>query len=458
MLYNLLLLLLLLLSPPALPLSLPTSVAPPFPLVVGVTGPIGSGKSSLCSSLASSLNGTSLPNLPPLVTAHIEADKLASYPPGSPLHASICDAFPSCAPGGVLDRSLLSDLAFADPPSLSRLNALVWPAVTSQLRSLLSDLPRSPPHLVLLEAAPLVPAGWADGPTPLCSSLISVTAPPPVRAARVASRNSLPLPAAELRVAAQSDADFGLDRAGAIRVENSADLPAAVAAASAAVLGVLQSLPAQPPAIPRGGAAGISLEKPLGLLLEERDDGGPGAVVAGVAEEGSAVPLFESGEIRAGQALGTVAGVDVSGMGFDDVMDVLIGAESPLEIAFADAEEEGETEEGEGEEGLPQGTPVSVTVTKGGAPLDLGVTAAVGDVLLKRLKEAKAPVYTGMAKMTNCGGMGQCLTCKVVLTEPDGQTLYERSEYEDAKLAKFPSNVRLACMTLVEGDVRVDLP
>ena len=71
---------------------------------------------------------------------------------------------------------------------------------------------------------------------------------------------------------------------------------------------------------------------------------------------------------------------------------------------------------------------------------------------------ARTRLATGMAKMTNCGGMGQCLTCKVVLTEPDGQTLYERSEYEDAKLAKFPSNVRLACMTLVEGDVRVDLP
>ncbi len=37
----------------------------------------------------------------------------------------------------------------------------------------------------------------------------------------------------------------------------------------------------------------------------------------------------------------------------------------------------------------------------------------------------------------------------------DGESYSERSEYEESKLSKLPSNVRLACMTVVEGDAEV---
>lgn len=73
-----------------------------------------------------------------------------------------------------------------------------------------------------------------------------------------------------------------------------------------------------------------------------------------------------------------------------------------------------------------------------------------------RLKaiENQVDIYTLFAKMTNCGGYGQCATCVVEVVE-GAQYLSPRTEFEERKLRKKPDTYRLACQTLVNGPVVV---
>lgn len=82
------------------------------------------------------------------------------------------------------------------------------------------------------------------------------------------------------------------------------------------------------------------------------------------------------------------------------------------------------------------------------------VFAADGANLRLKALENQIDIYTLVGKMMNCGGYGQCGTCIVEIA--DGmENLSPRTEVEDRKLKKKPSNYRLACQTLVHGVVDV---
>ena len=63
-------------------------------------------------------------------------------------------------------------------------------------------------------------------------------------------------------------------------------------------------------------------------------------------------------------------------------------------------------------------------------------------------------LYTFTGKMMNCGGYGQCGTCIVEIVE-GMENLSPRTKVEEQKLKKRPPNYRLACQTLVNGQVTV---
>jgi ferredoxin len=81
------------------------------------------------------------------------------------------------------------------------------------------------------------------------------------------------------------------------------------------------------------------------------------------------------------------------------------------------------------------------------------ITADGANLRIKAI-EAGVDIYTLKGKLMNCGGYGQCGTCVVEITE-GMENLSPRTAVEQRKLKKRPDTYRLACQTLVNGEVEV---
>lgn len=144
-------------------------------LKVGITGGIGSGKSTVCRVFQ-------VLNIP-VYDADSRAKHLMNTKPD--LKAQIADAFGKNAyvDGGALNRDYLAAQVFPDTEKLSKLNAIVHPAVGSDFASWLEE--QHSPY-VIKEAALLVETGsYKD-----LDALIVVTAPENLRITRVVLRDS----------------------------------------------------------------------------------------------------------------------------------------------------------------------------------------------------------------------------------------------------------------------------
>jgi ferredoxin len=193
----------------------------------------------------------------------------------------------------------------------------------------------------------------------------------------------------------------------------------------------------------------VLLEKPLGIVLEEVEEGGAkGVFVLELAEGGSAAASAFKDQLQ-GLKLATVLGEDVTTLTFDDVMDKLINAPSPVALEFLLQQGQAPT--------IPQfdvGTTATIKVLEEGKPETI-IEAKVGDNLRKTLLEKNIEVYKGLKKkLGNCGGSGQCTFCSVDFVESEGWEI--RSEYEDTKLKKFP-NARLSCLNNIQGPATIRL-
>lgn len=122
------------------------------PLKLGLTGPIGCGKSTVLGWLAA--RGAVV----------IDADQVARdvAPAGSPVAAQIVAAFgPAVVAGdGSLNRAALGAIVFNDPDKLRRLEAITHPAVRERILETLRTADDGPHPLVVLEAIRLVEAGY----------------------------------------------------------------------------------------------------------------------------------------------------------------------------------------------------------------------------------------------------------------------------------------------------------
>lgn len=122
--------------------------------VIGLSGGIGSGKSTVTTMLAG------------LGAVVIDADAIVHelQAPGMPMVAELARAFGDAIldADGALDRKALGDLVFRDAESLARLNAIVHPQVGLEFRRRLDAALAAGVPLVVLDI-PLLFEGRASG-------------------------------------------------------------------------------------------------------------------------------------------------------------------------------------------------------------------------------------------------------------------------------------------------------
>lgn len=147
--------------------------------VIGLTGGIGSGKSTVARILEEQ-------------GAHIlSADLIGHevYLPGRPAYREIIEAFGEeiVAEDGTIDRKKLGAIVFSDPRRLRKLNAITHPRMKGMMREKLAELKRSGVRVAVLEAALLLDAGWDD----LADEVWVTVVPPEIAAKRTAARSGL---------------------------------------------------------------------------------------------------------------------------------------------------------------------------------------------------------------------------------------------------------------------------
>ncbi len=159
-------------------------------LVIGITGNIGTGKSTVLQMLRE------------LGAFIIDADQVAHevMAPGGPAYEGVIKAFgPDIVQAdGQIDRKRLGEIVFAHPDQLSRLETIVHPAVFTRLTQLLDEAGE---QVVFIEAIKLLEAGMAIS---LCDRVWVVTAPRAQQIERLMRTRNMSRAEAKARMALQS--------------------------------------------------------------------------------------------------------------------------------------------------------------------------------------------------------------------------------------------------------------
>ncbi len=176
------------------------------PLVVGLTGPTGAGKTLVSDAM--SKRGAYL----------INADQVAREVV-KPEHPSGClgrlsELFSGILRSdGTLDRGALAEQAFSDPEALEKMNGVCYPAIFDEI---VSKIRKSDAPLILLDA----PTLFESGCDVLCDVIVSVLAPADVRLNRILLRDGVTPRQAAARMSAQQDDRFYTEHSDYILLNN----------------------------------------------------------------------------------------------------------------------------------------------------------------------------------------------------------------------------------------------
>ena len=160
------------------------------PLLIGLTGPIGCGKSTIARLLAE-LGGTV-----------IDADVLArrATEPGQQTLPAIRERFGEDVfqPNGELDRARMAAVVFNDADALAELERIVHPEVRQMVEQALEAAGNEDAPFVVIEAIRLVEGGLADR----CDEIWLIECTPTTQRARLLARGAGAADA-DRRIAAQ---------------------------------------------------------------------------------------------------------------------------------------------------------------------------------------------------------------------------------------------------------------
>ena len=122
--------------------------------VIGVTGGIGTGKSTVCVFLQE------------LGAVVLNADIIGheSYRRGTAAYNELVKAFGQDIVGqdGEIDRKKVGGIVFQNPEELKKLNAIVWPRMKTIFEEKLLEAKEQGVKIAVFEAAILFEAGWED--------------------------------------------------------------------------------------------------------------------------------------------------------------------------------------------------------------------------------------------------------------------------------------------------------
>jgi len=178
-------------------------------ILVGLTGGIGSGKSTISSLLEG--KGAII----------IDADAIVREVqlPGSPVLTELAEKFGSnvLAPDGSLDRQAVANIVFTDPDALKALNAIVHPAVGKEMNRRMIEQ-RTTDHVVVLDI-PLLTENPREG----LQGKIVVDVPVEVQVVRLVKYRGFDEADARARISRQATreqrlatADFVVDNSGVL--------------------------------------------------------------------------------------------------------------------------------------------------------------------------------------------------------------------------------------------------
>jgi dephospho-CoA kinase len=156
-------------------------------LVVGLTGGIGSGKSTVSSMLAE--RGALV----------VDTDAVARQvvAPGGPAHDALVRRF---GPSLAADRRALAGVVFTDPSALADLNAIVHPAVREEVARRLDELRSRDTDVVVLAVPLLVETGGTYD----VAGVVVVDCPEEVAVGRLVEQRGMDEADVRRRMAAQA--------------------------------------------------------------------------------------------------------------------------------------------------------------------------------------------------------------------------------------------------------------
>lgn len=159
--------------------------------VIGLTGGIGSGKSTVSRFLSE------------LGAVVLDADKVGheAYQPGTETWKEVVAVFGQDIIGAdeSIDRKKLGAIVFGDPAALERLNKIMHPRMYDLMAARIEEYRRQGVKVVVLEAAILLEAGW----TPLVDEIWVTVASEPTVVRRVRERTDLPQEQIRSRIRSQ---------------------------------------------------------------------------------------------------------------------------------------------------------------------------------------------------------------------------------------------------------------
>ncbi|WP_129626175.1 dephospho-CoA kinase [Candidatus Oscillochloris fontis] len=189
------------------------------PYLIGLTGGIACGKSTVVAMLAA------------LGARTIDADRVTHrvQRPGTPVYTQIVAAFGPqvlSSPNGPIDRRLLGNIVFGNPSALRRLEQIVHPAVRTEILNFITEteqiggygtrLHPLPRPVVVIDAIKLIESGWADQ----CQQVWVITCDEAQQIERLVTTRGMSEEEARHRIAAQVNQANRLKRATVV-IDNS---------------------------------------------------------------------------------------------------------------------------------------------------------------------------------------------------------------------------------------------